>query len=83
MREAFTVGARQLHCLEEFVDALLCSLYGSRNTVHDEWLCHVLRDRQQRVETRPRILEHEPDLLAQGLKRPLLEADHFVAKDGE
>ena len=38
--------------------------------VHDERLGDALGDRQQRVEARGRVLEHEPDLLAHRPERP-------------
>ena len=81
VREAFPVGPRQLHRLEQFIDALLRATNVAGETVHDEGLSDVLGDGEQRIETRSGILEHETDLLAQRFEAALLEPDHRRRRD--
>jgi hypothetical protein len=66
VREAVAERLRQLHGLEQLVDAVAGIGGIPSAAVHDERLGDVLRDRQQRVEARRRILEHEPEVLAAG-----------------
>ena len=74
---------RQLHGLEQLVDFVAGGRRVARVPVHDERFGDALRDRQERIEARCRILEDEPEILPALSEVALAHSVHLGAEHAQ
>src|SRR5690606_34883322 len=83
VREPVAEALRQLHRFEELVDPGPGGGRVSGLAVDDERFRHALGDREERVEARRRVLEHEADVVAERTEVALVHPSHLLAEHRE